>query len=156
MNFEQLVKNFCAAVEAGDGGRLAELFVEDGLYHDTFYGEFRGRQAIREMLEDRFHGDAERFLWEPRDMVSAGGIGYARWSFSYTSTMPESTGTRVVCEGISCFELEGGRIRKYSEKFDSGMALAQLGLAPERMEKLFRRWWDARKTDPALARHRNG
>ena len=78
MDFEALVKKFCAAVEAGDGGRLAELFMEEGSYHDTFYGEAQGRAAIREMLEERFYGAAERFLWEPRDAVRDGDIGYVR------------------------------------------------------------------------------
>lgn len=156
MNFEELVKNFCAAIEAGDGTRLAELFTPDGIYHDTFYGAFQGREAIRDMLEQRFYSDAERFLWEPRDMISDGRIGYARWRFSYTSKLAASRGKRVVAEGMSCFELEGGAVRHYNEKLDSGMALAQLDFAPERMLKLFRRWGEALKGDPALERHRQG
>lgn len=156
MNFDALVKEFCAAVEAGDGTRLAALFTPGGIYHDTFYGAFRGREAIRDMLEKRFHGDAERFLWEPRDMVSDGKVGYARWRFSYTSKQGDSAGKRVVFEGMSCFELDGGEIRHYGEKFDSGMALAQLHFAPERMLKLFRRWGDELARDPALERHRGG
>jgi ketosteroid isomerase-like protein len=156
VEFEAVVKAFCAAVEAGDGRQLAELFTPDGIYHDTFYGAFQGREAIRGMLEQRFHGDAERFLWEPRDMVSSGGIGYARWRFSYSSTLGDSKGKRVVVEGISCFELVDGAIRHYSEKFDSGIALAQLDFAPERMLKLFRRWGEEMMGDPALEPHRKG
>ena len=78
MDFEALVKNFCAAVEAGDGGRLAELFSEDGSYHDTFYGEFQGREAIREMLEARFYGDAERFLWRRHRKRQVHGYRFRR------------------------------------------------------------------------------
>ena len=156
MDFETLVKSFCAAVEAGDGTRLGSLFIPDGIYHDTFYGAFQGREAIRDMLEQKFHGDAERFLWEPRDMVSNGSFGYARWRFSYSSKQAGSAGKRVVVEGMSCFQLEGEAIRHYSEKFDSGVALAQLDFAPERMIKLFRRWGEELKNDPALARHREG
>ena len=62
----------------------------------------------------------------------------------------------VVAEGMSCFELEAGAVRHYSEKLDSGMALAQLDFAPERMLKLFRRWDEELKGDPALERHRQG
>ena len=156
MDFATLVNQFCAAVEAGDGERLAGLFTPEGIYHDTFYGEFKGREAIRAMLEDRFHGDAERFLWEPRDMVADGRIGYARWNFSYTSTQQDSVGKRVVVEGMSCFELEDGLIRHYGEKFDSGVALSQLDFAPERMAKLHRRWAEAQNAQPALARHVKG
>jgi ketosteroid isomerase-like protein len=156
VDFSSLVGEFCAAVEAGDGARLAGLFTEDGVYHDTFYGEFKGREAIRAMLEERFHGDAERFLWKPRDMVSDGRIGYSRWGFSYTSKMPGCAGRRVVVEGMSCFELEEGSIRHYSEKFDSGIALSQLDFSPERLNKIFRRWAETQNADPALAGHVQG
>ncbi len=166
MDFENLVREFCAAVEAGDGARLAAVFTPDGEYHDTFYGAFKGREAIRDMLEQRFHRDAERFLWEMRDAVCGGHtggghtgdgrIGYTRWRFSYTSRMAESTGKRVVFEGMSCFELEDGLVRSYTEKFDSGIGLSQLGFAPGRLAKLHRRWAAEQNADPALARHVKG
>ncbi len=156
MDFEKLVKEFCAAVEAGDGARLADLFTPEGEYHDTFYGANRGRDAIRDMLEQRFHGDAERFLWEMRDAVCDGKIGYTRWDFSYTSTLPESAGKRAVVEGMSFFELEDGKVRRYTEKLDSGIALCQLGFAPERLGKLHRRWAAEQNAGPALERHLKG
>jgi ketosteroid isomerase-like protein len=156
LEFEAIVKEFCAAVEAGDGSRLAGLFTADGVYHDTFYGAYQGREAIRDMLEQRFYGDAEKFFWEMRDPVCAGQIGYTRWRFSFTSRMPDSAGKRVVAEGMSCFELEDGKIRHYSEKFDSGIALSQLDFAPERLGKLHRRWAAEQNGDAALARHVKG
>lgn len=156
MEFEQLVIEFCAAVEAGDGARLGALFTPEGIYHDTFYGEVKGRAAIASMLEEQFYGHAERFLWEPRDMVCQGRLGYARWLFSYSSTLPESAGRRVAAEGMSCFELEGGLISRYSECFDAGKALVQLGFAPARLEKLLRRWAEQKKREPAMARHLAG
>ena len=59
MSFPDLLARFTGAVEAGDGAALAALFTDDGVYHDTFYGAFQGREAIRDMLEataveDRF------------------------------------------------------------------------------------------------------
>ena len=140
MDFNPMIAAFTQAVEAGDGTRLAALFTESGVYHDTFYGESVGREAIRAMLEGRFHGDAERFLWEMEKPVCDGSTGYTSWTFSYTSLQPGSAGKRVVFEGMSRFDLEGGLIRRYSEKFDSGMALIQMDFPPERMAKLFNRW----------------
>jgi ketosteroid isomerase-like protein len=156
MDFAALVTEFTAAVEAGDGTRLARLFTEDGVYHDTFYGEFKGRVAIKEMLEKRFWGDARAFKWEAFEPVSDGRLGYFSWNFSYTSSQPGSEGRRVVAGGMSRLRLRDGLIEHYGEKLDSGMALAQLGFAPERLAKLFRRWNEAFRAKPALQAHLRG
>ena len=156
MEFATVLKKFTAAVEAGDGAGLAALFSEDGVYHDTFYGAFKGRAAIRTMLEDRFHADARNFLWDFDRPVCDGRSGYACWRFSYTSTLPGCEDKRVVVEGMSCFELEGGLIRHYSERFDSGMALVQLDFSAERLVKLFRRWNAEILDRPGLQRHLAG
>ena len=68
--FTQLLKDFAAAVEVGDGSALAALFTEDGVYDDIFYGEFHGRDAIRGMVENIFWRDARDFLWEFRSARS--------------------------------------------------------------------------------------
>jgi ketosteroid isomerase-like protein len=153
MDFATLLARFTAAVGAGDGAALAALCTGDGVYHDTFYGEFRGRAAIAGMLEERFYGDAERFRWDMERAVSDGHTGYACWNFSYASRLPECRGRRVVAEGMSCLALENGLIRHYGEKFDSGMALVQLDFAPERLARLFRRWNQGLRDKPALRRH---
>ena len=156
MDFIHLIEAFTQAVEKGDGTRLAALFTESGVYHDTFYGEFEGREAIRAMLEERFHGDAERFLWEMEKAVCDGQTGYASWNFSYTSIQEGSAGRRAVVQGMSRFDLEGGLIRRYSEKLDSGMALIQLDFQPERMARLFNRWNAPLAGQPALQPHFKG
>ena len=50
MDFKAILAEFCAAVEAGDGRRLAALFTPDGVYHDVFYGAFKGREKIAELM----------------------------------------------------------------------------------------------------------
>lgn len=156
MDFQGMLTEFTAAVEAGDGTRLAALFTEDGVYHDTFYGEFTGRAAIKEMLERRFWGDAKAFKWDAFDGVGTGGLGYCSWNFSYTSTQGESAGRRVAVEGMSRFRLRDGLIAHYSEKFDAGMALVQMDFAPERLVKLLRRWNAEAHAKPALQAHLRG
>jgi len=156
MDFPALLTEFTAAVEAGDGTRLAALFTEDGVYHDTFYGEFQGRAAIRDMLEQRFWGDAKAFKWDAHEAVSDGRIGFCTWNFSYESILPASAGKRVAVEGMSRFRLRDGLIEHYGEKFDSGMALMQLDFAPERLAKLLRRWNDGLREKPALQPHFRG
>ena len=153
--FPELLADFTAAVEAGSGPALAALFTEDGIYDDTFYGAFAGRDAIADMLETRFWGDAAAFLWDMHEPVydPACGIGYARWVFSYTATLEGSAGRRVVFDGMSRFLIEGGLIRHYREVFSAGLAFVQLGMAPERSNRILRRTVEGRRDDPEWSRH---
>ena len=151
--FTDLLDRFTAAVEAGDGEALAGLFAPDGVYRDTFYGAFTGRAAIRDMLAGHFHRDAERFRWDMHDPVCDGRLGYARWVFSYSSKMDDSAGRRVVFDGMSRFRLEDGLIRSYDEVFSAGIAFVQLGMAPERIEKILSRFAREIRDRPDLSRH---
>lgn len=153
MDFAALVKRFTDAVEAGDGPALAACFTDDGVYHDYIYGAFAGRAAIAGMLTDYFWRDAKDFKWEMVDPVSDGRIGYARYLFSFTSTMPAYEGKRVVAEGMARFVLEDGLIADYSEAINGGVAMAQLGVEPERMAKVFRRWAAEVRDKPEMATH---
>jgi len=153
MKFPEMLKEFTAAVEAGDGTRLGALFTEDGVYHDTFYGAFQGREAIREMLEEYFYRDGTRFRWDMSDPVCNENTGYALWRFSYASVLPDLQGQRAAVTGMSQFQLNNGLIAHYSEVFDSGKAMAQLGFAPERIVKLLNRWNTEELAHPNMARH---
>ncbi len=153
MRFTSLLGAFTAAVEAGDGKRLGALFLEDGVYHDTFYGAFTGPAAIAEMLEGHFWRDATAFRWDMLDPVQEGERGYARWVFSYTSSLAEAKGKRVIFEGMSKFELAGDRIRHYGEIFDIGIALTQTDFAPERVSRILKRAAEGVRSRHADSRH---
>ena len=56
-------------------------------------------------------------------------------------------------DGIGRFDLEGGRIRRYSEVFDRGMALAQQEFEPERLRKIGLKYAAALKARPEWAGH---
>ena len=134
-DFEAILAEFTASVEAGDGARLAAFFCEDGVYNDVFYGSFHGRDAIAEMIDKHFCGHARDFAWEMKAPICDGRIGYAQYVFSFTSTIDEAAGRRVVFEGFSRFDLTDGSIREYSEVFDAGLALAQLGFPAPRIAR---------------------
>jgi len=153
MDFPAILKEFTAAVEAGDGQRLGALFTAGGTYHDTFYGLFKGPAEIADMLEKRFWKDAESFRWRMRHPVCDGKTGYCEWTFSYASTMPGSRGLRAVCEGMSRFTLEDGKIKAYDEIFDGATALSQLNFPPERIAKVLRKWSAERRALPQAAEH---
>ena len=54
--------------------------------------------------------------------------------------MPDFAGKPVVLEAMSRFELRDGLISDYREAVNGGVAMAQLGIAPGRMEKILQRW----------------
>jgi ketosteroid isomerase-like protein len=137
--FEGLLARFAKAVEANDGKGLAALFTPDGTYVDYFFGPYTGPQAIADMLQ-HFHDGGSDYQWQFFDPVSDGNTAYARYCFSYKSILPESKGKPVVFDGMSCFKLENGKIKHYSEVFDRGGALAQLDFAAERIKKSLGKW----------------
>jgi len=153
MSFSDLLARFTAAVEAGDGTALGACFTADGVYHDHFYGAFRGREAIREMLENRFWRDAEAFRWDMEEPLANDSIGYAHWLFSYKSRLPGAEGKRIAFEGIGCFHLKDGLITHYGEVFDQGMALAQTNFPAERMARRLAKEADALRERVADTRH---
>ena len=125
--FEAILGEFTRVAEAGDAEAFAALFTEDGEYDDVFYGVFRGRVAIAEMMALHFHGNARDFRWQMDDPVCQDGIGYAHYTFSYTSTMKHSAGQRAVFTGCAQFKLSRGRIRAYREWAFGLAGLSQLG-----------------------------
>ena len=134
--FQALLGAFAAAVERDGGKALAALFTEDGVYHDIFYGAFQGRARIAEMLEGHFWAHGESYRWEMREPVVSGDIGYAHWTFSFTSKLPEVAGKRVVWDGMSRFQLRGGLIAHYKEMFDIAIALTQSEFPAERIARI--------------------
>lgn len=138
--FARLLESLTRAAESGDGAKFANHFTEDATYHDYIYGPHTGRAEIAAMMQDLFHRDAADYRWEMFDPVCNGDLGYA-WSLSsFTSTVPDFAGQRVVIDGISRFVLRGALIAEYHESVNGGVAMAQLGVAPERMAKVFRKW----------------
>jgi hypothetical protein len=154
--FAALLDGFTRSAESGDGARFARHFTGDAVYHDYIYGPHRGRDEIAHMLQGLFHRDATDYRWEMFDPVFDGRQGYA-WSLSsFTSTIPQFAGKRVVIDGMSRFVIRDGLIAEYRESVNGGVAMVQLGVEPERMAKVFSRWagWlgDRPETRDYLAR----
>jgi ketosteroid isomerase-like protein len=138
--FATLLDDFTRSAESGDGARFARHFTEDAVYYDYIYGAHRGRADIAHMMAELFHRDAADYRWEMFDPVCDGEKAYA-WSLSsFTSKIPQFEGRRVVIDGISRFILRDGLIAEYRESVNGGVAMVQLGVEPDRMTKVFRRW----------------
>jgi ketosteroid isomerase-like protein len=138
--FAALLDQFTLSAESGDGARFASHFSEDAIYYDYIYGAHKGRADIAHMMQDLFHRDAADYRWEMFDPVFDGEKGYA-WSLSsFTSKIPQFAGKRVVIDGMSRFIVRDGLIAEYRESVNGGVAMAQLGVEPDRMTKVFTRW----------------
>ena len=133
--FADLLGRFARACVANDAARFAGFFTEDGTYEDDFFGLFRGRDEIAAMLQ-RFHDTGENYRWDFYDLVTDGALAYASFRFSFASKLPGCEGRPVLITGISCFRFRGPLIAAYRETFDTGIALAQLGFAPERLKRV--------------------
>ena len=153
MAIEAMLDKFCRAVERRDGAAFAALFAEDGVYHDVFYGAFVGRAKIAGMIDDWFYRTARDFRWDMHDPVSNGTSLYARYTFSYRSTLPDAPAERICFEGVAIMGLSDGLITSYREIANVGPALVALNFAPERVAKILAKEGAALKEDPDMTRH---
>jgi ketosteroid isomerase-like protein len=153
MDVTALLSAFCEGVERRDGAGFANLFCEDGVYHDAFYGTFAGRAKIAELINDWFYRTASDFCWDMHEPITDGHILYARYTFSYVSTLPEAQRRRVGFEGVSIMKLRDGLIVDYREVANVGPALVALGFAPERVCKILEREGKRLREAPEMARH---
>jgi ketosteroid isomerase-like protein len=153
MDITSLLRTFCAAVERRDGASFAALFTEDGVYHDVFYGAFKGRTAITAMIDDHFYRTASEFRWDMHDPVSDGKTLYARYTFSYRSSLPEANGARVMFEGVVIMTLRDGLIADYREVANTAPAFVAMNFAPERILKIIARQGAELRARPEMARH---
>ena len=153
MEVENMLRDFCSAVEHHDGKRLAQLFCEDGVYHDVFYGAFAGRERIAELIDVWFYKDADEFRWDMVDPVFDGQTLYTRYLFSFRSLLPQARHARAMFEGVSVMKIRDGRIAEYREIADVAPSFVDMNFAPERIAKLAARQGSELKKRPEMARH---
>jgi steroid delta-isomerase-like uncharacterized protein len=134
-----IVRDFEKAFNRQDVDGLLACFTPAAIYVDTFFGAHTG-PALRAMFERMFR-EGRDYSWVMDTVVETPAAVAAEWTFGYvvTDAIPRSVGRRVHFRGMSLFELEGGRIARYREYFDEGVALLQLGFAPDSIAKVLAR-----------------
>jgi hypothetical protein len=123
------------------------------VYHDVFYGAFAGHQQIRHLVDVRFYEAAEDFRWQFVDPVSDGSTAYARYLFSYRSTLPEAQGARARFEGVAILKLRDGLIAEYHEVANAGPGFVDMNFPAERIAKILRKQGEELKKRPEMQRH---
>ena len=135
-----IVRDFEKAFNKQDVEGLVACFTPAGSYVDTFFGPHTGTAALRAMFARMFH-EGRDYSWKMDMIVESPDAAAAEWTFSYVASdaVPRSAGRRVTFRGASLFELEGGRVARYREYFNEGVALLQLGFKPESIAKVLAR-----------------
>ena len=135
-----IVRDFEKAFNRQDVDALLACFTMNGSYVDTFFGAHAGQAQLREMFQRMFR-EGRDYAWVVDVVVESPAAAAAEWTFGYvvTDAVPRSAGRRVAFRGMSLFELEGGRITRYREYFNEGVALLQLGFKPESIAKVLAR-----------------
>jgi len=135
-----IVREFEKAFNRQDVEALVACFTPGGSYVDTFFGAHTGTAALRQMFERMFR-EGREYTWVMDVVVESRDTAAAEWTFGYvvSDAIPRSAGRRVRFRGMSVFELEGGRVARYREYFNEGVALLQLGFKPESIAKVLAR-----------------
>jgi steroid delta-isomerase-like uncharacterized protein len=135
-----IVRDFEKAFNRQDVDGLLACFTADGRYVDTFFGPHTGQAALRAMFQRMFH-EGRDYAWVMDVVVETPAAAAAEWTFGYvvSDAIPRSAGRRVAFRGMSLFELESGKIARYREYFNEGVALLQLGFKPESIAKVLAR-----------------
>jgi steroid delta-isomerase-like uncharacterized protein len=134
-----IVRDFEKAFNRQDVDGLLACFRPGATYVDTFFGAHTGAD-LRPMFERMFR-EGREYSWVMDAVVETPTAAAAEWTFGYVASeaVPRSAGRRVRFRGMSLFELEAGRIARYREYFDEGLALLQLGFKPEAIAKVLSR-----------------
>ena len=133
-------RDFEKAFNRQDVDALVACFTAGGSYVDTFFGAHTGHAQLREMFARMFR-EGRDYAWVMDVVVESPAAAAAEWTFGYvvSDAIARSAGRRVRFRGMSLFELEGGRIARYREYFNEGVALLQLGFKPESIAKVLGR-----------------
>jgi len=135
MSFAARISEMVAAVENVDANGVAACFTPDGIYHDVFYGDFKGRAAIQDMIANYFFRDASDFRWDIHDPVEHDNIGYARYVFSYKPKDEAGQSGRTMFEGVAICQMRDGLIADYREIANAATGLHGMGFTSERIAK---------------------
>ena len=153
MNPSTMLRAFCDAVEQRNGKAFAELFTEDGVYHDVFYGAFEGRAKIAELIDDWFYRTATDFRWDMHDPVSDGHTCTRAIPSAIARRCRKPKGARAMFEGVAIMRLRDGKIAEYHEVANTAPAFVDIKFAPERIAKIVAKQGAALKARPEMKRH---
>jgi steroid delta-isomerase len=110
-----IISQFGAVEDDQRYTRLVELFTEDAIYYDPFFGAQRGKQAIHQFMqhmEKVVPGSGARFdSWETEADTNC---GWAKWLM----VAPNADGEEIAVPGQSLYRLRGGKVSFVADHLD--------------------------------------
>ncbi len=119
-DYEQLVKDFCAAWADGDLDRVVSWFTEDGVYHNIPVDPLVGHEAIRGMIE-AFTAGLTVVEFKILKMLSDGPTVVTE----RVDIFEKPDGSRVELPVMGIFEFRGDKIAHWREYFDLNQFMSQ-------------------------------
>ena len=113
-DYEQLVRDFCAAWADADFDKVVSYFAEDGVYHNMPAGPVAGRGNIEKFIAG-FIGPWTETEWDVLHLVSSGDVVIAE---RLDRTKAGAKAVDLPCAGV--FEMEKGKIKVWRDYFDMG------------------------------------
>jgi ketosteroid isomerase-like protein len=128
---------FARAFNTRDVNQVLEVFTEDAVYNDLFYGRFQHHAGLRELF-DRMYSEGTQHEWSMTQVAQSAGCTIGQWRFAFTisDAAPRGAGRILRFPGVSVFETRAGRCHTYSEYFDRTAALLAVGIAPDAVARI--------------------
>ena len=119
MDTTTMLRAFCDAVERRDGKRFADLFTEDGVYHNVPMEQVQGREAIRDLVASWLEQMGEIDFRFDHLMIEGDLIVMER-----ADLLLGAGGTTRELGVMGIMELRGGQIAAWREYFDLAQMVA--------------------------------
>jgi limonene-1,2-epoxide hydrolase len=122
---------FARAFNSGEVDQVLEVFTEDVIYHDLFYGRVEGREKLGEMFS-RVYAQGTYHRWTMTNAAVGSRCTMCEWDFELTlsDAAARGAGRTLRYPGASVFDTPDGRCHAYREYFDRTAALLAAGVAP--------------------------
>jgi limonene-1,2-epoxide hydrolase len=119
-DYEQLVRDFCAAWAAADFDKVVSYFAEDGVYHNIPVDPLTGHEAIRGMIE-AFTAGLKVVEFKILTMLSDGPTVITE----RVDVFEKPDGGTVELPVMGIFEWDGDKIASWREYFDLNQFMSQ-------------------------------
>ena len=133
-----IAEEFCKRFSKKDTDSFLELFLNNAIYIDSLYGEYRGKDEIRE-FHKRCHKEAKNYNFIPKNIISREDKVAFEWELSFILLTPFATGKKVTVNGCSFIDLRDGKISSYREYADSISILLKGNVPEDKIIKFFKK-----------------
>jgi limonene-1,2-epoxide hydrolase len=115
-----IVRDFCAAFEAGDIDAILEFFTDDAVYHNIPVAPVQGKDAIRATF-DMFMTGVEKVEFRVRNIAASGNVVLTERVDVFV--LPAKN---IELPVMGTFEVRDGKIVAWRDYFDLNQYMQQI------------------------------